>query len=271
MNIGLIRFSLPIWIVFALQLLTPNSESHGQILANLPLIDVHAHFFQLPASSVVKAMDNHQVSMAIVMPVPNAGAARGRNSARKRNATDDFYLAAANSYPRRLIAFYGGNTLNQTLVMAETRSVTNKDRELFRKEVDDELKDGSYRGIGELAPRHMAWRPGMREIQFPADHPLMLDLADLAAQYETPIDIHLEATKESLAQFERLLAHNPKTKIIWSHAGWSNTGLATPELIKRLMSQYPNLYSSIKYRRAGEARQKVSLLDAEAVLAPDWK
>ena len=260
---------LGIWLVVIFGFVP---ESHGQSLPDFPVIDAHAHFFQIPASAVIKTMDEHQVNLAVVMPVPNAGAGRGRNAGRKRAATDDFYLAAAKAYPRRLIAFYGGNMLNQILMTTESSSLTNRDRELFRKEVEEELKDGGYKGIGELGPRHIAWRPGMREIRYPADHPLMFDLADLAGQYKISMDIHLEATEESIVQFERLLAYNPKAKITWSHAGWSNTGLATPESIKKLMSQHPNLYSSIKYRRAaGEAGQKVSLLDSRGALLTNWK
>ena len=232
------------------------------------IVDAHAHFFQMPASQLIKAMDEHNVNVAVVMPVPNAGTIRGRNSNRNRTATDDFYLAAAKTFPRKIAAFYGGSTLNQILLTTQANALSNKDRESFRNHVIENLKEG-YRGIGELGPRHIAWRPGMHEIRFPADHPLMRDIADVAAQYDIPLDIHLEATGDSVPQFERLLAHNPKTRIIWAHAGWSNTGLATPELIKMLMSRYSNLYSSIKYRRT--TGQNPGLFDNRGTLNPNWK
>jgi predicted TIM-barrel fold metal-dependent hydrolase len=170
------------------------------------------------------------------------------------------------------VAFYGGNTLNQTLVTTNAAGISDKERELFRADVEKILRGGGYKGIGELGPRHIAFRPGMHEIQYPADHPLMIVLADLASQYGIPLDIHLEATPETVAQFERLLGSNAKAKIIWAHAGWSNTGLATPELMRKLMSAYPNLYSSIKYRRPrGEAQEKVALMTGSGRLNSDWK
>ena len=44
----------------------------------------------------------------------------------------------------------------------------------------------------------------------------------------------------------RLLAHNPKAKILWSHMGWDNTGHRTAALTARLLEKHPNLYMSFK-------------------------
>jgi len=46
--------------------------------------------------------------------------------------------------------------------------------------------------------------------------------------------------------FERLLAHNSKAKILWSHVGWDNTGHRTAALTARLLQKHSNLYMSFK-------------------------
>jgi hypothetical protein len=238
----------------------------AEIAGRQRIVDMHAHFFRMAPEAVVKSMDEEGVSVAVFMPVPNAGRSR------RRGVSEDFYLDAAKAYPDRLVAFFGGNELNQEFESTRAGNVSNGDKERFRQHVEPILAKGEYKGIGELGPRHIAYRAGMREIEYAADHPLMLVLSDLAAKYELPIDVHLEANDRTVPQLERLLAHNAKSRIIWAHAGWSNTGLATPELLRQLMVKYPNLYSSIKSRQPENAsQQSVRLIDEKGTLTPAWK
>jgi len=46
--------------------------------------------------------------------------------------------------------------------------------------------------------------------------------------------------------FERLLAHNRKTKIVWAHAGSDPLGSFTPKLVRELIERHPNLALSIR-------------------------
>jgi hypothetical protein len=52
--------------------------------------------------------------------------------------------------------------------------------------------------------------------------------------------------KPNIAAFERLLAHNRKARILWSHVGWCNTGRRTAALCADLLRKHPNLYMSFK-------------------------
>jgi predicted TIM-barrel fold metal-dependent hydrolase len=67
------------------------------------------------------------------------------------------------------------------------------------------------------------------------------------------LDIHLEVKDDSLTRFATLLSHNSNTRIIWDHAGWCNTGLATADVISVLMAAHPNLYLSLKMRDGANA------------------
>src|SRR5262249_3250580 len=98
-----------------------------------------------------------------------------------------------------------------------------------------------------------------------ADHPLMVALADIAGRTGLPIVVHMEAVPapmplpnglkipphppqlhDNIAAFERLLSHNAKTRIIWTHLGADYTGLRTADLCRELLKRHPNLYMEIK-------------------------
>jgi predicted TIM-barrel fold metal-dependent hydrolase len=118
----------------------------------------------------------------------------------------------------------------------------------------------------------------------PADHPLMLLLADIAAEHNVPIDLHMEAVQQDMdsnlkapnpprlhanfAALERLLSHNPRAKLIWAHAGQDNTGYRSPELMRPLLMRHPNLYMEIKYDP--NALGKNPPVDANGKLKPEW-
>ena len=117
-------------------------------------------------------------------------------------------------------------------------------------------------------------------------------LADLAAKFNMPIDLHMEAIeretailarlksplnptilKPNIDGFERLLAHNRGAKIIWVHLGWDNTSQRSVELTRRLLNKHPNLYLSIRLA-SGMRERKVDSpsfpLDKNGRLKADW-
>jgi predicted TIM-barrel fold metal-dependent hydrolase len=113
----------------------------------------------------------------------------------------------------------------------------------------------------------------------------MLLLADIAAEHDVPIDLHMEALPQdipsppdlkppnpptlhgNIAAFERLLAHNPRTKLIWAHAGSDNVGFRTPELMRGMMQRHPNLYMEIKYDPGFPGKDPPI---ADGKLKPEW-
>jgi predicted TIM-barrel fold metal-dependent hydrolase len=118
---------------------------------------------------------------------------------------------------------------------------------------------------GEMTTEHFPSANAPAYQYAPVDHPLYLLLDDIAAQHGLPIDLHMEAVPEdmplpkglksppnppqlhgNIAAFERLLSHNPRTIIVWAHAGTDNTGYRTPDLDRRLLRDHPNLYMEIK-------------------------
>jgi len=125
---------------------------------------------------------------------------------------------------------------------------------------------------------------------------LFLLLADLAAQYGVPIDLHMEAIPEAmttpqnlrdacsknparlpatLPAFERLLAHNRDATVVWQHIGWDNIGFMTTNLLSRLLAEHPNLHLAIRVEARGRqvgggGPMPNRIVDADWRVRPEW-
>ena len=168
-------------------------------------------------------------------------------------------------YPDRFAFLGGGETLNVIIQEAvHDGCISSQQQRQFMERAREILSMGAV-GFGEFAVEHLCLGSKHNHQSAPADHPLFLLLADIAAKHDVPIDIHMEAVPEpmplpkglrsppnprelspNIEAFERLLAHNPKAKILWSHVGWDNTGHRTAALTARLLERHPNLYMSFK-------------------------
>ena len=157
----------------------------------------------------------------------------------------------------------------------------------FKERAEAILAAGAV-GFGEMAAEHF---PSSTPYEFaPPDHPLFLLLADIAAQHDVPICIHMEAVPQdmdlpaplksppnpprlhaNIAAFERLLAHNPRAKIVWAHLGWDTTGYRTPELTRRLLEAHPNLFMEIKLDPLDTELKNSPLSNgASGTIKPEW-
>ena len=237
----------------------PPSEQRA-VPAVSPFIDAHTHFDEHDPEGSVRAViqaspRENMVKTFLLIPPDTVNPSGGLDAAR--------ILAAMKKYRSKLAALAGGETLNSMI----QKSVRSGDtgpaiRRKFRNRAEELLHIGAA-GFGEMAAEHFA---GATPYQFaPPDHPLFLLLADIAAQHDVPIDLHMEAVPlamplprdlksppnppqlhENISAFERLLAHNPRAKIIWAHLGSDGTGYRTPDLCRRLLQKHSNLYMEIK-------------------------
>jgi predicted TIM-barrel fold metal-dependent hydrolase len=132
-------------------------------------------------------------------------------------------------------------------------------------------------------------------MQAAPDHPLFLLLADIAARHQLPIDLHMEAVPEkmetpagfrrlnrnnppflepNIAALERLLAHNRKATIVWQHAGWDNTGQATPQLFRRLLKSHSNLVLALRIEErqltVGGTPMANRIVDTKGAIRSEW-
>ncbi len=263
------------------------ADSHG-------FIDGHAHIlgksgpnggvdrsFETVAGGAFWVMDKAGVSLSVVMAPPFTAAQDGLFDVGELKE-------GVAGLGGRFVYLGGGGTLNVMIHEAVREGEVSADvRGAFENKAKAILASGAA-GFGELAALHVSRRPKHPFMEAPPDHPLFLLLSDIAAASGVPIDLHMEAVVEDMPTpeklnhapnpatlsanidaFEKLLAHNPKTQIIWAHAGWDNTGHRTVDLMRRLLAAHPNLFMSIKISRGSLSPETVPL-DKRRKLRPEW-
>jgi predicted TIM-barrel fold metal-dependent hydrolase len=225
-------------------------------------------------------MDEFAIEMTILLPPPFPPGHPGRYGMVELKSM-------VRGHSDRLAFAAGGESLNSMLQEVRPQGVTPEIAAAFRHEAEA-IADAGAAGFGEFATEHFSFGVGRHPYESARpDHPLLLLLADIAAERDMPIDIHMEAVPqdmpmparfsglgpnpatvtENISGFERLLAHNPKARIIWAHAGWDNTGERTVPLMRRLLNAHPNLYMSIKLP---PTPRRTSPFDPDGNLKPGW-
>jgi predicted TIM-barrel fold metal-dependent hydrolase len=249
----------------------PTCIAESVPAGKIQYIDAHNHLagrfgppsrqvldYEGAAQVALRAMNKFGIGKMLIMPPPFP------HHHKNQYDYDDF-IDVARKYPDRFAFLGGGGTLNVMLQQALSEGKTSADlKRKFKKKALEILSKGA-KGFGEFAVEHLCLGEKHNHQSAPADHPLFLLLADIAAAHDVPIDIHMEVVPgemplpkglrsppnpkvltPNLAAFERLLAHNRKARIIWSHVGWDNTGHRTTELTVQLLKKHANLYMSFK-------------------------
>jgi predicted TIM-barrel fold metal-dependent hydrolase len=216
------------------------------------------------ASTALALMDRFGVSYAILAPPPLPAGREGAVGSPELQAV-------ARQYPTRFAFSAGGESLNPLIQSTPPGNVTADVLRSLQQDAQAIAEAGAA-AFGELAAEHFSSRIGNHPYEStPPDHPLFLALADIAAQYNMPIELHMEAVPRdmpfpdanvagppnpanivaNIAAFERLLDHNPRARIVWVHAGWDLTGERTVPLMRALLERHPNLYMTVKSDNAG--------------------
>lgn len=235
--------------------------------------------YEFVAAPALREMDHFGIAKAILSPPPlPPGARRARLSD---------LSAIARQHPRFAFAA-GGESLNPILQDTPADRVSADLMHHFRA-IAEEIVAAGAASFGELAAEHFSSGRGRHPYESsPPDHPLLLALADLAARYGMPIDLHMEAVPEdmlfppnrprgpnperlsaNIARFERLLDHNPEARIVWLHAGWDLTGERTLSLMRALLERHRNLAMSIKSDHSG-ARMTAPFSPDSGDIRPGW-
>jgi len=249
-----------------------------------PYIDAHTHIYQKDPEGAVQlllsAMEHLNGSKVFIQTEPYGPG--------NPDAWDvEMILPAVKKHADKMAALGGGGTLNPMIIEAyRTGNAGPEVQKKFRERAEAILKAGAV-GFGELSIEHLSLpQSPVKDYEYaPADSPLMLLLADIAAEHNAPIDLHMEAVPQdmpmpaeykepnpkelhaNIAPLERLLAHNPRANLIWAHAGSDNIGFRTPEMSRRLLAAHPNLYMEIKYD-PGFPGMDPPIVDGK--LKPEW-
>ena len=259
----------------------PSLDTHP---AMSPFVDVHTHPDPSdPERSVraaLEAMKLENAARIVFMPPPFTADDPGRYDA-------EILLPAVKVRADKLAVLGGGGSLNALIQQsAHSGDAGPEIQRKFKERAEELLRLGAV-GFGELTAEHFQGATPYQSA--PADHPLFLLLADIAAEHGVPIDLHMEAVPQTMplpaplksppnppqlraniAAFERLLAHNPHARIIWAHAGWDNTGHRTPALCRRLLQAHPNLYMDVKIDPLNPGKNSPLANGVTGAIKPEW-
>jgi predicted TIM-barrel fold metal-dependent hydrolase len=254
------------------------------VAALTPYVDVHTHLdppdVDGAIQSALQAMPEEHLAQVVFMPSPFVEDSPGRFDA-------ELLAPLARKYPGRIAFLAGGGTLNPMIQQAALSGKAGADiQRQFRQRAEEIIQLGA-KGFGEMTAEHFPTSTPYESV--PPDHPLFLLLADVAAEHDVPISLHMEAVPEdmalpsglksppnpprlgaNIAAFERLLAHNPRAKIVWAHLGWDNTGQRTAELCRRLLQTHPNLYMELKIDPLSVGRNSPLTGGATGAIRPEW-
>jgi len=232
------------------------------VAALSPYIDVHSHMdISDPQRSVRSALDIMALANAkkiVFMPSPFTPGDKVMFEA-------EAFMAAVKKHPDKMVFLAGGGTLNPMIQEAAVSGASPEMQRQFREQAEKLLSEGAV-GFGEISAEHVPSAASPSYMAAPPDGTLFMILADIAAQHDVIIDLHMEAAPQdmplpsdlksppnpptihgNIAALERLLSHNPRAKIVWAHAGSTDDyGTRTPELCRRLLAAHTNLYMEIK-------------------------
>ena len=270
---------------------TAWAQGEAPPAARVPMVDVHTHFqaggrqqnFAAALQTALSKMDELGIRQTVLMPPPLVHVAP--------NYYDIEHLRfAADQHPGR-VAVMGGSSLNVMIHSTPAEEVTEAVRARFRARFQEIVSQGAV-GIGEMGIHHVSI-PAMGSQHayesVPADHPLYLLLADLAAERGLPIDLHMDLVPETMPlpptlranplnpdtlaenaeAFKRLLTHNPKARFVWSHVGFEPLLTRHPQRVRQWLQTYPNLFMSFRVNKGHPS--PASALDPAGELKPAWQ
>jgi len=282
---GFVALMLTTHSSFARQVATRAAKIASRaepVPAVTPFVEEHAHFDEKdPAGSVRSAMaalGRENAAMILFQISPDTFDHPGRYDS-------EIILAEVKKHPGKLAITGGGGSLNAMIMKsAATGDAGPKVQREFKARAEELLREGVI-GFGEMTAEHF---DGFTPYQSaPPDHPLYLQLSDLAALHNVPIDIHMEAVPQEIPlppdlksppnaarlhanidAFERLLSHNSHARMIWAHLGSDFTGFRTVELDRRLLLAHPNLFMEIKTDPQAPGRNYP--LGSDGKIRPEW-
>src|SRR5437867_10917348 len=159
-----------------------NSRTANLTPASLLYIDAHTHIYQLDPEGAVtlilSAMERLNGAKAFIQTEPYGPDNPGRWDA-------EMILPAVKKHSDKLAVLGGGGTLNPMILEAyRTGNAGPEVRKKFRERAEELLRQGVV-GFGELSIEHLSLpQSPVKDYEYaPADSPMMLLLADIAAEH----------------------------------------------------------------------------------------
>lgn len=278
------------WGGWAGMCLALGAAGTGAAAQSLPMIDTYSHFqagkernFPAALARALQEMDRVGIARTLLMPPPLP-----KDQGPMYYDIEDLQFALREAPGR--VALLGGSSLNAMIHAVAPQDVTEAVKARFAARVKAILDQGAV-GLGEVAIHHVsipAMGPQHAYELIAADHPLLLLLADLAAERDVPIDLHMDLVPEDMPlpavlrpnplnpdmltanaeAFRRLLRHNPDTRFVWSHVGFEPLLTRNPDVVRSWLEAFPRLHMSFRLNRG--APSPGAALSPDGRLKPGW-
>jgi len=162
-----------------------NSRTANLTATSIPYIDAHTHIDQHDPEGAVQlllsAMDKLNGARAFIQTEPYGPGNPGAWDA-------EMILPTVKKHSDRLAVLGGGGTLNPMIIEAATTGDAGPEvQKKFRARAEELLRQGVV-GFGEMSIEHFSLpQSPVKDYEYaPADSPLMLLLADIAAEHNVP-------------------------------------------------------------------------------------
>ncbi len=136
------------------------------------------------AANLIARMDAQGVGKAMIMVVPSHGLSGEEDYRGLRDAV--------RRHPGRLYLMAGGATLGPMIRQTAPDAVTADIKRRFEERAEEVLRAGA-RGFGEMISYHLCMAKTHSFQEAPANHPLFLFLADIAAHPNLYLALRVEA------------------------------------------------------------------------------
>lgn len=209
----------------------------------IPLIDLESSLPERDANNYLVAAMRRMDELGVAL-VAFDGYQRSR--AGKKDSEGyrwgDYIIQIVNAFPDYFIPATNGGTSKNWLAQKDS----------FIGQLEQQVKTGQYPIMGEFDFRHYLSSHQCRKGRSDRDSDIPLTSANgqrlfrLSEQTGVPFAIHLEPEDHALADLETMLAKHPKARVIVAHFGQlrfpERERRFTPELVRHLLTTYPNLY-----------------------------
>ncbi len=185
----------------------------------------------------------------------------------------------------------GGCDLNPQIQQTDgVANVTSDARNAFATSANQLLTGSGAVVLGETAALHVSYELAHPFEQVSPTSTLFADLADLAATADVPVDLHVDAVKQTMSTpsfytqkspnnpaqlkgnidaFSQLLAHNRKARFVWAHVGRDTTGDMSAQLVGPMLAANENLFIQI-HAVFQPLQSSSAIVDGDGNIRPEW-
>ena len=208
----------------------------------IPIIDLESSLKRLDGEGYLAAAIEVMDELGVALIAFDGYQAKKKNKKQKGHRWGYYIHEIVNAHPGRFILAANGGTSKNW----------RHQKPNFISQMEDHVRGGQYPIMGEFDFRHYMSNRMCKENRTDRETDIPLDgeqgrrLFELSAETGVAFVIHHEPEDHALNALEKMLAAYPKAQVIVAHFGQirhpERERQFGPDLVRRLLSTYPNLH-----------------------------